>query len=179
MRGPEIFDLLASLVDYPAGDFRARWRRCAEVLSEESPEAAGPARAFLEYTEGQNDAGMEELYTRTFDMNPSCALEAGWHLYGENYARGTFLVSMREAMRRFGLEESAELPDHLRHLLALAGRMPEGEARRLVEKFILPALEKILKGLPAREGNPYAKALEAVRLALGERFAPGRVKGAA
>ena len=31
---------------------------------------------------------IEETFTRTFDVNPACALEVGWHLFGEEYARG-------------------------------------------------------------------------------------------
>ena len=35
---------------------------------------------------------IQELYTRTFDINPVCTLEIGWHIFGEDYARGALLV---------------------------------------------------------------------------------------
>ena len=60
---------------------------------------------------------LEELYTRTFDINPVCSLEVGWHLFGEDYNRGAFLVRMRGLLREHGIEEGAELPDHLESVL--------------------------------------------------------------
>ena len=99
---------------------------------------------------------LQELYVQTFDWNPATCLEIGWHLYGEQYDRGEFLVKMRQELRRHGLEESAELPDHLSHALRLAARMEPGEAEEFREKFVRPAVEKIL---PALNGNPYQRLL--------------------
>src|SRR6266568_3182701 len=59
------------------------------------------------------DPARQELYVQTFEFNPACTLELGWHLFGENYERGEFLVRMREQLRRHGIAESNELPDHL------------------------------------------------------------------
>ncbi len=109
---------------------------------------------------------LQELYTRTFDLNPECSLEAGWHLFGEEYERGSFLVKMREELRRHGIPESTELPDHLTHALRLAARMEPGEARAFSE-FILPAVDKMLAGL-AGKNNPYEDVLKAVRAALAQ-----------
>ncbi|MEK8024139.1 MAG: molecular chaperone TorD family protein [Candidatus Hydrogenedentota bacterium] len=99
---------------------------------------------------------MEELFTRTFDINPVCSFEIGWHLFGEQYERGAFMVRMRGLMRQFDIEESAELPDHLAHALLLIDRMPSDEAAKLARE-ILPAVVKMLDGLSDRkaEGNPY------------------------
>ena len=49
---------------------------------------------------------MQELFTRTFDINPACASRGG-HLFGEEY-RGALRPDAE--LRRLGLEESAELP---------------------------------------------------------------------
>jgi nitrate reductase delta subunit len=85
----------------------------------------------------------QELYVQTFEFNPACTLEIGWHLFGENYERGEFLVRMREQLRRHRIAESTELPDHLTHLLPLIACMEHGEAAQFVGEFILPALTKI------------------------------------
>lgn len=90
-----------------------------------------------------DDAAQQELYVQTFEFNPACTLEIGWHLFGENYERGEFLVRMREQLRRHGIAESTELPDHLTHLLPLAGRMEHDEGAQLAGEFLLPALAKI------------------------------------
>lgn len=116
--------------------------------------------------------GLEELYTRTFDMNPSCSLEVGWHLFGEQYERGAFLVKMRENMRRFGIPENHELPDHLSHALAVLERMEGEEARRFAADALAPALKKILEGLKD-ESNPYRPLLAAVADLVSGRAAEG------
>ena len=93
------------------------------------------------------DPAMQELYVQTFEFNPACTLEIGWHLFGENYERGEFLVRMREQLRRHGIAESSELPDHLCHILPLLDRLDPEEAADLVGQFVLPALAKIKDAL--------------------------------
>lgn len=104
------------------------------------------------------DPGMQEVYVQTFEFNPACTLEIGWHLFGENYERGEFLVRMRGELRRYGIEESTELPDHLTHLLTLVARMERAEVARLAGEALLPALEK----MQVPEGNPYREILEGI-----------------
>ena len=93
------------------------------------------------------DPAMQELYVQTFEFNPACTLEIGWHIFGENYERGEFLVRMREQLRRHGIAESSELPDHLCHILLLLDRLDPEEAADLVGQFVLPALAKIKDSL--------------------------------
>ncbi|HOK46370.1 MAG TPA: molecular chaperone TorD family protein [Bryobacteraceae bacterium] len=113
-----------------------------------------------------DEPAMQELYIQTFEFNPACTLEIGWHLFGENYERGEFLVRMRGLLRQHGIAETTELPDHLTHVLQLIGRMEPGEAARLVGEAVLPALEKIR--LP--DDNPYREVLDTVREKLTADF---------
>jgi nitrate reductase delta subunit len=110
-----------------------------------------------------DDPGTQELYVQTFEFNPACTLEIGWHLFGENYERGEFLVRMREQLRRYGIAESSELPDHLTHLLVLIGRMEHEEAAELAGQFLLPALAKIQDGL---KDNSYGSLIATVQAKL-------------
>ena len=120
-----------------------------------------------------DDPAEQELYVQTFEFNPACTLETGWHLFGENYERGEFLVRMREQLRRYGIVESSELPDHLTHLLALIPRMDRTEAAELAGQYLLPALGKIRDGL---KDNPYAAVIAAIEDKLRADFpdAPSR-----
>jgi nitrate reductase delta subunit len=113
-----------------------------------------------------DEPAMQELYIQTFEFNPACTLEIGWHLFGENYERGEFLVRMRGELRRHGIAETTELPDHLTHVLRLIKRMEHDEAARLAGEAVLPALEKIQ--LP--EDNPYRPVLDAIRANLRADF---------
>ena len=67
------------------------------------PEAAKEISAFGAFIEQHDLWEVEEAFTQTFDVNPACALDIGWHLFGEEYARGMFLVRMREELRKHGL----------------------------------------------------------------------------
>jgi nitrate reductase delta subunit len=148
-------DALARLLEYPRPGF--------EDLLGECP-------AFAAAVAGESLESLQELYTRTFDLNPECSLEIGWHLFGEEYERGAFLVKMRQELRRYGIPESTELPDHLTHALRLAARMAAEDARVFSSRFILPALEKMLAAMEGK-GNPYRNVLEAVRAALAQGVA--------
>jgi nitrate reductase delta subunit len=158
----EVYDLLATLVSYPGEDYGEQVCRCRELIAPDMPEAACNLERFAAELSPLSTTENEELFTRTFDLNPVCALELGWHLFGENYERGEFLVVMRGQLRRFGLPETTELPDHLAQVLRVLGRLPAAEADRLLSARVLPALEKMLAGL-SRSESPFLHLLEAVR----------------
>jgi nitrate reductase assembly molybdenum cofactor insertion protein NarJ len=114
-----------------------------------------------------DDPAGQESYVQTFEFNPACTLEIGWHLFGENYERGEFLVRMREQLRRYGIPESTELPDHLTHLLVLIDGLEHGEAAELAGQFLLPALTKILDAI---KDNPYRSLIAAIQAKLETDF---------
>ena len=166
-----IYDLLARLLSYPAADYPHAVRACQQLLREHDPERAASFDRFASYVQAAPLAEMEELFTRTFDLNPVCCLEVGWQLYGEDYHRGRFMVSMRQQLRAHSVPESIELPDHLANLLPLVGRMQPAEAGPLCAASILPALEKMQAGLKGHD-NPYEEVLLAVRRLIEPLAAP-------
>ena len=155
------YDLLAALLAYPAEDYPAALNRCMLALDSRDGGAGQILAPLREKTQEMSVAEIQEMYTRTFDINPVCTLEVGWHIYGEDYARGALLVKMREMLREHKLTESQELPDHLTHVLALLGRLEGEEAAQLAGRYALPALEKMLDGMDGAE-FPYRALLEAV-----------------
>ena len=110
---------------------------------------------------------LQELYVQTFEFNPACTLEIGWHLFGENYERGEFLVRMREQLRRHGIVETSELPDHLQHVLLLIGQADHREAAELAGQFVLPALGKIRDAL---KENAYGVLIAGIEAKLEADF---------
>lgn len=149
-------ELFASLFQYPCDGYRAEAARCTEAYR--SPELEQFARRIS----GLSTEQLQELYIQTFDLNPDCALDIGWHLFGENYERGEFLVKVRGEMRRYGVPESAELPDHLTHVLPLMARMEESDAAEFTAAFLLPALAKMLAALEGKD-NPFAELLRGLQ----------------
>lgn len=160
MSATERFDALAWLLDYPDRDYFARVRKCQQVLADD-PGSEVLLNAFAAAIGPLSSEALQELFIQTFDLSPVCTLEVGWHLYGENYERGTFLVHMREQLRDCGLKESDELPDHLTHVLAVLGRMETGTACEFAGRFLMPALAKMMEGFKDKL-NPYENVMRAI-----------------
>jgi len=154
-------ELMGELFEYPTAAYRERLAGSTAALAEINRAAAERLGAFSDAIAGFDLAGMEELYIQTFDLNPDACLDIGWHLFGEDYARGEFLVKLRQEMRRHDIAERDELPDNLLTVLPLAARMADEEAREFRAKFLRPAVEKIRNAVPV-ESNPYALLLAAL-----------------
>ncbi|MEK7264078.1 MAG: molecular chaperone TorD family protein [Bacteroidota bacterium] len=168
------YDTFSRMFSYPDYRYREILKESHEVLNtffikkerkqSGSAETKVQVELFFQQVQKFSDTDFEELYTRTFDINPVANLELGWHLYGETYERGTFLVMMRDFLRRCNIEESTELPDHLTHVLLVLGRMEKEEADFLAEKYVLPSLIKISESFKEKETeNPYQHLLLALQ----------------
>lgn len=149
----------APLFAYPDGDYVSKAARLAALTG------SAKLRSFAEAASQLKSSQLQELFIRTFDLNPSCTLEIGWHLYGEQYERGEFLVDVRGLLRRAGVTEIGELPDHMLHVLPLVSRMSPPDAAKFSSRFLAPAVTKMAKALP--DENPFSLALAA----LGEAVA--------
>ena len=119
----EFYEPLATALTYP--EHRQAWEiESSGNVSRPPYTAAAELAAFAEKMAPLSVHDRQELFIQTFDLNPLCALEMGWHLFGENYDRGLLLVKMRQQLRMHGLPETRELPDHLTNGLRLLTRMP-------------------------------------------------------
>jgi nitrate reductase delta subunit len=157
----ETYDLLASVLTYPDSEFDGKPDRFAQDMRGGDPDLA---RRFAAWADAMRCLSLEdrqELYARTFDMSPKCTLEIGWHLFGEQYDRGTFLVWMRGQLREFSLAESTDLPDHARHVLAVLGRLEPEAADNFGTACVLPALETVRDGLKQLD-SPYEALVDAI-----------------
>ncbi len=161
----ELYETLAKLLSYP--------ERPPLFHPEAVSEAEGPAgpelSQFAEAVAPLSLHALQELFIQTFDLNPVCSLEMGWHLFGENYDRGLLLVKMRQQLRAHGIPESTELPDHLTNALRLLPRMEHEAGAYFAEAIVLPALEKMLEAIRGKD-DPYEHVLEAARLAVRVDF---------
>ncbi len=167
MRPPaEVHLALAQLLEYPREDFAAVTESAIRCVTEACPDTREQLTPFAEFVRSEPLAKLEELYARTFDNSEDRALEVGWHAFGENYTRGTFMVRMRQRLRELGIEEHGELPDHLSHLLVLLGRAEPRWAGDLAADTVGPAVDKIHAALVAQE-NPWGGVLAATQVVLG------------
>jgi nitrate reductase delta subunit len=156
---------LAPLFAYPDASYANRALLCAREIDSADLQGFAAQIAAMPVT------AQQELFVQTFDMNPASTLEIGWHLFGEQYERGAFLVELRDRLRSAGIPETGELPDHLVHVLPLVARMDPPDAAAFSAARLAPALEKIALGLP--EGNPFGGLLRATRTCAASLTASG------
>ncbi len=178
MEAQTIYGKLAPLFEYPGEEHSARARECADAMAAEHPEAARLLEEFCAAIQPLSTDDLRELFTRTFDLNPVCTLEIGWQLYGEDYQRGEFLVKMRQQLRARELPESAELPDHLTHALALMDVMEAEETSEFAGQILLPALDKMCQGWQ-KDHNAFWPLLESVFVLLKSRYSYEPIRRAA
>ncbi len=156
-----VLNLFGRILSYPEDDYLNEVEACLNTLREFNAEAEQYLNEFRNTLRGLSIEKAQELYVQTFDLNPICALEVGWQLYGDNYDRGNFLVKMRQELERHGVPEDVELPDHLCNVLPMLARMDRAESRSFTEASLCPALKKMLAAF-AGKGNPYENVLKAL-----------------
>lgn len=172
MAGTTLFGTLAGLLRYPDESWPQRLETCASSLRSEAPELVPLFEEFQGRVAGLSAEEMQEQFTRTFDLNPVCTLEVGWHLFGEQYERGEFLVKMRGLMRHFELAEDTELPDHLTHVLEVLGEMDAESAQEFAAACVFPALDKMCASF-REEGSAYESAIRLVVRSVEGRYERG------
>lgn len=170
------YEHIATLIEYPGETYFSRLRAAAEALRARAALPPG-VELFLQSALGNPVSFMEEEYIRTFDFNPECSLEIGWHLYGENYGRGDFLVKMRDLLKRFAIPEASELPDHLSYVLPAFDRLQEREAREFARLYVIPGLKKLMDGIE-KKGTLYQAPLAFLLETLQARYGVPVAEGA-
>lgn len=160
-----VLGTIGRLLSYPDEHYVQLAELLFVMIQSELPEAAKGICKFGQFVESCSTDELEEAYTRTFDVNPSCALEVGWHLFGEDYVRGQFLVRMRGELAKYEIPESSELPDHLTHVLTVIALMHADEAVRFVHSCVFPALHKMQRSLDEND-SPYRHLIRCLVLVL-------------
>ncbi len=161
------YGLFADILDYPTPFTVERIDELLPLVAAVDRTAVQELEQFREFVAGTATAKLEELYTRTFDLQPLCYPYVGYQLFGEEFRRGMFMAGLREHYRTRGFAAGDELPDQLCVFLRfLAGREQEAVERELVSDCLVPSLEKMIAGF-ADATNPYRGPLQALLRFLG------------
>jgi nitrate reductase assembly molybdenum cofactor insertion protein NarJ len=136
------------------------------LLEAGAGEAAASLEAFERAAVRRSFDELEDLYTRTFDLSPSCPPFLSVHLFGqESFRRARLMTGLEETYGKAGFDRGSELPDHVAVVLQAALAFSGEEWQELVDRVLAPSLAR-MKGALDRK-NPYRHLLEAARLALG------------
>ena len=143
---------LASLFEYPERDYPARVNAVGELLEGRYPLAAAELNAFAKALPSEDGTfsatpldEMQEIFTRSFDVQSITTLGVGYVMFGDDYKRGEVLVNLNREHREAGIECGSELPDHLPTVLRLVARWRDRDTVvEFVEEILHPALERMI-----------------------------------
>ena len=136
---------VAELFDFPGPAFAARGRVLLGFLRENYPDAAVEVEHFLDAIP-ERTLDLQELHTRTFDVQSLTTLDIGYVLFGDDYKRGALLSNLNQEHRRAGNDCGGELADHLPNLLRLIPKLKDQDLLdELVGKILVPALMLMIR----------------------------------
>ena len=136
---------LADLFSYPDTGFAQKVQKVQAFLDDECGEAADNLREFTNFASQASLLELEEVYTRSFDVQAVTTLDIGYVMWGDDYKRGELLVKLNGEHKEAGVDCGNELPDHLPNVLRLLDAMQKPELRdELVRMIVAPALRRII-----------------------------------
>ncbi|MGE5047961.1 MAG: molecular chaperone TorD family protein [Deltaproteobacteria bacterium] len=163
----------AELFSYPRGDVARIARHCLELLGPGHP-AASALEDFAAWAALVDPGEIEEVYSGTFDLEPTCAPYVGWQLCPDPERRNLFLSELSAVYSREGFRPREELGDHVAEMLRFLAVARDEEARLTVLREGLgPAVERMVSSFEP-PFNPYRWLLDA----LAAHLAPGAVQSA-
>lgn len=162
MLNRELSASLLPMIAYPSSEFHTQTIQCLALLEKIQPVVADRFRLFAEFTMDKSQSEMEELYIQAFDMSPGTSLDMSWHIFGETYDRGAFLVAMRQLLKEYGIEELGELPDHAINLLQILPHLDDQRGEDIAVRCLVPGLMTVEKSLQDAE-SPFLPVIACLR----------------
>lgn len=140
------YDVLAGLFAYPGPGFEADVSRAIALHAEAYPAGGQALRRFQQLIPAGNLLALQELHTRTFDVQAITSLDIGYTLFGEDYKRGALLAHLSGEHTRAGNDCGVELADHLTNVLRLLPKLTDAALREeVVRKLLAPAVREMIR----------------------------------
>lgn len=139
------YELLGELFYYPRDGYAEHVHEVRELLENHYPSAAVEFAPFAEFVHGATQTEIEELYTRSFDVQSVTTLDVGYVLFGDDYKRGELLSNLNREHNLVKQDCRDELADHLSNILGLLARVEDAELHAELVSIVLgPALDKMI-----------------------------------
>jgi nitrate reductase assembly molybdenum cofactor insertion protein NarJ len=139
------YRLLATLFEYPDAQFPHRVSQIRAGLDGKYEQAMVSIDKFLEYLPAHDVLAMQELFTRSFDVQAIATLDLGYVLFGDDYKRGELLANLSREHTQAQNDCGTELADHLPNLLRLISRLEDEELLEdLAYSIVAPALLEMI-----------------------------------
>lgn len=146
------YQQLATVFDYPEADLPAQMRRLCASLRSRYPAAASRFEFFAKALPGSGEQlsemdldEVQEIFTRSFDVQAITTLSVGYIVFGDDYKRGELLVNLNREHRDAGLDCGTELSDHLPNVLRLIAKWQDTEiVEEFVDEILHPAIDNMI-----------------------------------
>lgn len=124
--------------------------------------ALKPLRAYRGAISELSIYELQELYTRTFDLNPMCSPALSVHLFGvESFKRSHLMVGLLDIYRVADFPVTGESADHMSTIVSFLPFASNEERDEVSQFILLPGLTKIAEFLEPKE-SPFASLIKAV-----------------
>jgi nitrate reductase assembly molybdenum cofactor insertion protein NarJ len=138
--------LLASLFEYPDAGYPDRVGDVKDCLTGRYSDASAELERFIELLPVDDLQKMQELFTRSFDVQAVTTLDIGYVLFGDDYKRGILLANLNREHRHAGIDTGTELADYIPNLLRLMAVIEDEEVLRdLAYAILAPALLEMIR----------------------------------
>jgi nitrate reductase delta subunit len=156
-----LFQRFAEIMEYPTPMLPRQVDECIGLLSSLNGKGTTLLKEFRRFLEKTPLNRMEEIYTRTFDLESVCYPYVGYHLFGDGSHRGMFMAGLKEHYHSYDFSGERELPDHLAVMLRFVSSQNDGEREELISECMLPALKKMIAAFEGSD-HPYQGVFEAL-----------------
>lgn len=142
--GLEHYISMSKLFDYPGEDYQDIVVELINGFSKNYPEASKELEKFLELLPTKT-SDLQELYSKSFEVQAVTSLDVGYTLFGDDYQRGEVLVRLKQEHTKVGNDMGRELADFLPNLLKLLPKIEDLEVRNeMATMLIAPSVEKMM-----------------------------------
>jgi len=139
------YELLAPLFEYPQAGFPEQVANIKDYLVGRYADAATDLGRFADLLPGDDLEAMQELFTRSFDVQAATTLDIGYVLFGDDYKRGILLANLNREHRTANVDTGTELGDYIPNLLRLMAVIEDEEVLHDLAYAILgPALLEMI-----------------------------------
>ena len=139
------YQVIAGLFDYPDASYPSKVEKALLLLREYYPQAAGEVSSFYTGLPKDSVDQMQELFTRSFDVQAITTLDIGYVLFGDDYKRGELLANLSREHRQAHNDCGHELADHFPNILRLLPKLTDKDlAAELIQQIVAPALKKMI-----------------------------------
>jgi len=139
------YHLLAGLLEYPEAGYPQTVTEIYKFVDGRYPAAAAALERFIDLLPADNLLMMQELFTRSFDVQAIATLDIGYVLFGDDYKRGELLANLNQEHHKANNDCGTELADYLPNILRLMSILRDEElVGDLAYAIIAPALLEMI-----------------------------------